>query len=56
MFVFNRSALAVLLPLALLLGAVTWSNRSSTPAGAEAQLAKAQAGRDQAVAASLPSR
>ena len=28
MFVFNRSAVAVLLPLALLLAVVLWSNRA----------------------------
>jgi hypothetical protein len=51
MFAFDRSALAVLVPLALLLAVVMFSNRSSdaTP--------QAQAGQqDQAVAANLPSR
>jgi hypothetical protein len=32
MFVFNRSAAAVLVPLALLLAVVLWSGRSSAPA------------------------
>jgi hypothetical protein len=49
MFVFNRSALAVLVPLALLVGAVLWSNRPQNP--------QAEAQRNaQAVAANLPSR
>ncbi|HLA72867.1 MAG TPA: hypothetical protein VK624_15280 [Steroidobacteraceae bacterium] len=57
MFVVDRSALAVLLPLALLLGAAVWSNHSG---GAEpaarpgAQTQRAQ--QDQTVAANLPSR
>jgi len=32
MFVFDRSAAAVILPLALLIGVVLWSGRSSSPA------------------------
>ena len=32
MFVFNRSAAAVILPLALLVAAVLWSGGSSSPA------------------------
>ena len=32
MFVFNRSAAAVLLPLALLMAVVIWSGRSASPA------------------------
>jgi hypothetical protein len=31
MFVFNRSAAAVLLPLALLMAVVFWSGRSASP-------------------------
>jgi hypothetical protein len=31
MFVFNRSAAAVLLPLALLVAVVLWSGRSASP-------------------------
>jgi hypothetical protein len=31
MFVFDRSAAAVLLPLALLVAVVLWSNRSAVP-------------------------
>jgi hypothetical protein len=31
MFVISRSPLAVLLPLALLLGVAVWSNRSAGP-------------------------
>jgi hypothetical protein len=37
MFVINRSAAAVLAPLALLLAAALWSNRDSGPAPAVAQ-------------------
>ena len=32
MFVFDRSAAAVLLPIALLIAVVLWSGRDSTPA------------------------
>jgi hypothetical protein len=53
MFTFNRSAAAVLLPLALLLAVVIFSNRSASPVPqAEAQAAP----QDQTVAANLPSR
>jgi hypothetical protein len=59
MFAFNRSALAVLLPLALLL-AVVVSNRLGEPdAGQLAQSEGAPTEReqpDQTVAANLPSR
>ena len=50
MFAFDRSALAVAAPLALLLAVAWWSNRAAPPAGA------APAAKAQAVAASLPSR
>ena len=63
MFVVDRSALAVLLPLALLLGAAVWSNHfgGAEPAarpGAQTQRAQQaqQAQQDQTVAANLPSR
>ena len=57
MFVVDRSALAVLLPLALLVGAVVWSNHSSGGVDAPAPAAQTQEiQRDQAVAANLPSR
>ena len=57
MFVFNRSALAVLAPLALLIGAVLWSNRDAPVGAATQRSAELQpARRDQAVAANLPSR
>jgi hypothetical protein len=57
MFVFDRSALAVLVPLAMLAGAVLWSNRGPGGGGATQQTLAADAGRgDQAVAANLPSR
>ena len=55
MFAFNRSALAVLAPLALLLAVVFWSNRSS-PEAAAPQASEAVAGRSQTVAANFPSR
>jgi uncharacterized lipoprotein YajG len=55
MFVFNRSALAVLVPLAMLAGVAAWSNRDSTAAPQQsAQGAAAE--RNQTVAANLPSR
>ncbi len=57
MFVFNRSALAVLLPLALLLAVVTFSGRSAHPAAAAQAAQPAQPEqRDHTVAANLPSR
>jgi hypothetical protein len=55
MFAFDRSALAVLVPLALLVAVVAWSNSSGqAPAPQQAQ----EHGQDQAhtVAANLPSR
>ena len=52
MFAFNRSALAVLVPLALLLAVAMYSSRTSNPAP-QAQTATAE---DQTVAANLPSR
>jgi hypothetical protein len=55
MFAFDRSALAVLAPLVLLLAVVVWSNRPVT--GAAPQQAGAQSSEPhQAVAANLPSR
>jgi hypothetical protein len=52
MFVVDRSALAVLLPLALLVGAVLWSNRPTV----ELQARDKGQERAQTVAANLPSR
>jgi 1,4-dihydroxy-2-naphthoate octaprenyltransferase len=53
MFAFDRSALAVLVPLALLAGVVLFSNQTRDQT-ADAQ---SEAGRaDQTVAANLPSR
>ena len=52
MFAFNRSAAAVLLPLAMLVAVVVFSNRPSDPA----PQARAQATQDQTVVANLPSR
>jgi hypothetical protein len=53
MFAFDRSALAVLVPLALLVAVAVFSNRpQGVPARAPSEAARA----DQAVAANLPSR
>ena len=53
MFAFDRSALAVLLPLALLVAVVVYSNQSpDRTARNQSEAARA----DQAVAANLPSR
>ena len=54
MFAFNRSAIAVVLPLALLLAVVLFSNRGPSPSDQRAQSETARA--DQTVAANLPSR
>jgi hypothetical protein len=51
MFAINRSAAAVLLPLAMLVAVAVWSNRDPG-----APQAKHGNGADQAVAANLPSR
>jgi hypothetical protein len=51
MFVFDRSAFAVLLPLLMLAGVVVWSKGGMT-----AQERPAPQSTDQTVAASLPSR
>ena len=63
MFVFDRSAFAVLLPLLMLAGAVVWSKTEAPARGAATQAAAghseerpAQGSTDQTVAASLPSR
>lgn len=53
MFVFDRSALAVLVPLTLLVAVAVFSNRS-TDAAPQAQSQPAKP--DHAVAANLPSR
>jgi len=53
MFAFNRSAAAVLLPLAMLVAVVVYSNRSNDPAP-QARTQAAQ--QDQTVVANLPSR
>ena len=53
MFAFDRSALAVLVPLALLLAAALYSNRTPD----QTVQTKSESGRaDQTVAANLPSR
>lgn len=56
MFVVDRSALAVLLPLALLVSVVLWSNRPDPAAPHQAQAESAEPGQSQTVAANLPSR
>lgn len=59
MFAFDRSALAVLAPLGLLVAVVLLSNVRHPPAAQQARAEGEQAtpiGRDQTVAANLPSR
>jgi hypothetical protein len=64
MFAFDRSAIAVLAPLALLLAVVLWSQHGGGPAVPPQAQADAYPGpgagegerRDQTVAANLPSR
>jgi hypothetical protein len=58
MFAFNRSALAVIAPLALLVGVVMFSNQANEPPAAQqAEGSQAQAlDSDQTVAANFPSR
>jgi hypothetical protein len=56
MFVVDRSALAVLLPLALLMGVVLWSNHSGGTEAAPAAAQEQHSAPDQTVAANLPSR
>jgi hypothetical protein len=55
MFAFDRSAFAVLVPLAMLLAVVLWANQSNSPAAPQ-QANEPSPQRDQAVAANLPSR
>jgi hypothetical protein len=55
MFVVDRSALAVLLPLALLIGAVLWSNHSERSAIAETSAPTQHQRSAGTVAANLPS-
>jgi hypothetical protein len=58
MFVFDRSAFAVVLPVALLIAVVLWSNRgqSMAPSREPTTSASADARGNQTVAANLPSR
>ena len=58
MFVFDRSAFAVVLPIALLVAAVLWSNRGLpiVPPPDQVLSASHDARPGQAVAANLPSR
>ena len=58
MFVFDRSALAVVLPVALLIAVVLWSNRPhpGTPSRDRVVSASEDARENQTVAANLPSR
>lgn len=55
MFAFDRSALAVLVPLALLLAVVVFSTRTGD-SGAHAQAESNAAEQNHTVAANLPSR
>jgi hypothetical protein len=55
MFAFNRSALAVLVPLAMLLAVALFSSRSGDTR-AQSQAMQDAAAQDQTVAANLPSR
>ena len=55
MFAIDRSAVAVLLPLALLVAVVLWSNRPATEALPQ-QASEQNPDRSQTVAANLPSR
>jgi hypothetical protein len=48
MFVFNRSLAAVLLPLALLLAVVFWSNVDDLAPARETQVAEKPAAKDRA--------
>lgn len=60
MFAFDRSALAVIAPLALLVAAVLWSNLDSSPTAAQQARAEGEQhppiDRHQTVAANLPSK
>jgi hypothetical protein len=56
MFVFDRSAFAVVIPLALLVAVVLWSNRGTPPVETQPASASHDAHSDQALAANLPSR
>jgi hypothetical protein len=60
MFVFDRSALAVVVPLALLVAVVLWSNRGASRSQAPLKAQDTGASQDapvhQALAANLPSR
>jgi len=58
MFVFDRSAIAVILPVALLVAVVLWSNHGQSAAPRQDQTLSAShdAPETQAVAANLPSR
>ena len=55
MFAFDRSALAVLVPLALLLAVVLWSRQSDSLAAPQQAQEHSEDGA-QTVAANLPSR
>lgn len=58
MFAIDRSAVAVLVPLALLVAVVAWSNRPRETAPQQAATTEGQPAPDrtQTVAANLPSR
>ena len=56
MFVFDRSAFAVVLPLALLVAVVLWSNRGTPVLERQAAGAEQESRDGQALAVNLPSR
>jgi hypothetical protein len=56
MFMIDRSALAVLLPLAMLVGVVLWSRADHATSSPQRSAHEESAHSDQAVAANLPSR
>ena len=59
MFAFDRSAVAVLAPLALLVAVVLWSRLADAPAAVQqvrVEEAPAEPDRTQTVAANLPSK
>jgi len=56
MFVFNRSVIAVLAPIALLVAVVLWSNLDSRPAAVPAAAAQAKPAPQGQVARLNPAR
>jgi hypothetical protein len=56
MFVYNRSAIAVLAPIALLMAVVLWSSLDSRPAAVPASAARAEPAPQGQVARVNPAR